>query len=231
MTDTNITLDTRLNLDAGGKLYKYGKRVHIERTAQYGEIRIGTLFDYRREERFGTAIGDSQEGYTEIYDKVDKYDFSEPEKLPKIAHEFFHIPKGLKNSFVENVNLMLKRQSKNYYLFCLSKAFKKELLIEFKCEAVYSIIKPFKFFHEINIVLNDLGLARGRMFIMPCIYMPRKMHHTSKEADLAPVLIKHPKYAKQEEVRVIWTPTYSEISPVIIACPQIGKYIHLEESK
>ncbi len=64
--EANIKYDSTLGLDAGATLFKFGDEKYIERTVKYGELRIGTLFDYRRHEDLGPAIGDADEGRSEV---------------------------------------------------------------------------------------------------------------------------------------------------------------------
>jgi hypothetical protein len=228
-SSSNIATDSRLKLDKGTKLYKYIDSKYCERTIKYGEVRIGTLFDYRRQEKRGDAIGDSQEGFSNIYDQVDEYDLSQPEKLPKITHEFFKIPKGVKNSYIRNIKLVLKRQSSNCYLLCFSKVLSRELLKEFNYDVVYSIKRPLEFLHEINVELRRLCLVRGRLLIMPCTYISREIHHSSDYAGISPALIKDSQYSKQEKVRTIWIPTSKDITPLTITVRGLGKNIQIEE--
>ena len=44
------------------EIFKYTQRQYERTTLERGEIRIGTLEDYRKGEQHGSEIGDSQEG-------------------------------------------------------------------------------------------------------------------------------------------------------------------------
>ena len=200
------------------------KSEHLEKLRMNCLIRIGTLFDYRNDEKYGMTIGDSGEGTSEAYDYTN-YDLSKPETLPKIAHEVFKVDPNLKNSYVKNLQVVVKRQSLNYYLYCTSLKLDRKLLHEFKCDCIVRINDPLQFFHLINIELRRLGLVANRMYIVRCLYQDRKMNHTDPNAEISPALLKDKRYQQQAEVRTVWAPDDRFIEPVNIVCSGIDRLI------
>ena len=50
------------------ELFKYSKWAHAEALIRWGQIRVGTLDDYRNIEKHSSLIGDKEEGETFLFD-------------------------------------------------------------------------------------------------------------------------------------------------------------------
>lgn len=222
--ETNITLDESIGLRQGKPLYKYIKRCHANSLLNEGILRIGTLYDYRKTEKYGTVIGDNEEGISRIYDDVN-YDFSKPEELPPIAHEVFNIKPHLKNSYAKNFRIIVNRQSINYYLYCMSEIAERTLLDDFGCDCILEIVQPLDFIHSINNELNKLSKIKGKVFIMKCIYRESLMDHANLKSKISPCLLKEKTLKNQREVRAIWTPQDANIEPIMISCKNAKQYL------
>ena len=44
------------------KLYKYTKKEHMKSLFESGSVRIGTLYDYNNEDKYGSMTGDASDG-------------------------------------------------------------------------------------------------------------------------------------------------------------------------
>lgn len=217
MQETSISTEREIGLEQGKKLFKYGKAAHVHSMLTEGTFRIGTLFEYRTEEQYGCRIGDSAEGRDSLYDDAD-YDLSKPGSFPKMAREFFDTSRSPKNSYVKDLRILLRRNSVNLYLFCMSKVFDHALMKDFGYDSAFRIDEPLQFFHEISLTLRRLGITRDTVHVRSCVYRPKHVKYTDQIYEESPALVKELKYANQQEVRAIWTPLCKNIEPVLIQC-------------
>ena len=208
-------------------LYKYIKKEHLESFLKRGTLKIGTLYEYRNEEELGTVIGDDKEGthITELKSPQGRI-IDLASNSPEAQYFKKHILRpNQQNSNVkiimeEGANLIAHTNSPNYYIFCVTSEYGKEMMKEFNCDRCLEILDPEKFFKAISKVIRHKGAYEGNFKITyenkTTNYLnPHKIH---------PVLLKDVKYSKQVEVRAVWSPKKEPKSSLFINVPKAIKY-------
>ena len=185
-----------------------------------GQIRVGTLSEYREVERFGPEIGDNTEGQKSTYSDDPLVDWTRPETVSPFAESFVRVAEG-RNPKLVNVTLNRNEQSPDCYILSLSDRLDFDLMQSLGYDAVVEIPKPIGFFDSLSACLIRSGKCDQGAVISGCVYRERTLHHT-KEDGVHPALVKHPKYRHQGEVRAIWNATAQPpLSGFVITCAAI----------
>ena len=181
-------------------VFKYLPEKYAMSLVHNGELRIGTLFDYRKTEEYGENIGDSDEGICFEYShdqNIKTGDDSNP-----LERQAIKAGPGMvmHNNYVER-----KRISPNVYLYCASSTHNPKILSKLnqdcpadKYDTCVLISQPKKFVDAITQTLSDIATFVDSIC---CIYRDRNIHYS--ENQLHPAIVKDPKYAYQKEVRFI----------------------------
>lgn len=204
------------------KLYKYCMSEHLQTFSETGELRIGTLFNFRRTEEHSGDCGDHEEGIKSIYENIgvakgsDLSDFAR--RSIKARNDALFI--GCR---VERIT-----KSRDYYIFSVSRSFSWDIAqrIEPKYDACIVIDGPLGFLGAIVTCMGNK--IKNQWYLMACHYSDRSVEYTKKN-DIHPATLKDPKYAYQEEYRLIMVPSISQaIIPVMITCPSAIKFCSFE---
>lgn len=229
------------NAPLPGPIYKYLKRLHAETMVNDGIIRIGTLQDYRKEEKYGTAIGDSQEGVRTT-------------NIPIGATGSLHVDGALiagnlfsNCRFVGNgANVMafsINERASQYYIYCTSLSLDKKVMADFEADACVLIRDPASFFREITRALlmqakvhkveNTLGYSAA-----PCVYSSKQevIRHNGtvwgavqSPFPCSQIIHKPKKYISQNEVRIAWQPKGTNPEPFLLTCEGIKSMCEIIE--
>ena len=125
--DTSRQLGKRIDSSIKFPLYRFTKKVWADRFFQTGELRLGTLFDYAKNESYGDAIHDRHEGYY-IYIKYDNTPSGAPELRFTLA--------------------------RNNLLLCASTDYNEEFYEKFDADCCI-VIESIDFYTEIDSILNN----------------------------------------------------------------------------
>ncbi len=124
-------------------LYKYLHKKHADLLTKEGKLRIGTLYEYRDIEKYGSIIGDEGEGKKALYMDVESEKWTD-DNQPNFVKSFIKITNGvsvnLKNVFFEKSEVSL-----NYYLYCTTEKFDKNALQDFGYDSCVVIEDPRRF--------------------------------------------------------------------------------------
>lgn len=204
-------------MDLNRPIYKYMKKRHAVAFFKEGLIRIGTLYDFRQEEKHGEEIGDKDEGTkTLTTDDYHVIDTSHPETIPAwLGADFakaFKLQDGARLQIHARDGVHLRLTAPDQYVFCASHELDGALIRNGEYECCVKISNPLGFFGALTQKLKHKATWLG---IGMCIYRPRLiLGH--EDIGLEPSLIKEERYAHQKEVRGIWEACSEEISPIII---------------
>lgn len=210
-------------------LFKYLQRKHLEGFLSKGSIRIGTLYDYRRIERYGSVIGDDYEGLYEtelsipgggVVDMAtNSYDAEAFRKYFLHNRPDLHDRK-VKLVFQPKTKLITRSTSQNLYIYCMSSEYNEHVMKEFKCDSCLEIINPEYFFAAISKRIRHKASFDGYVEVS---YLNKRAHYT-KPHSLHPAIMKDPKYEYQKEWRAIWSPIKTAREPLLIDVPKAIKY-------
>lgn len=208
--------------------FKYGKRQHVDALFDEGTIRIGTLHDYRLDEK-GDMVADAKEGIKTVSGTVsyaNKEDIWDNEALRSIVHvEGEGVNLNIENLVIKNCNIHYE----DYYVFSVAADYSAKMhKLWHEAQAYdccYRICYPRTFLKAISKRLAGIARFLG---CAPVIY-----YEKGKGIDIYSDLIKqHPAlfkagedYGAQNEVRAVWQPLNpGPMEPKIIKVPNLGKY-------
>jgi len=196
--------------------YKYLSYEHAEMMENEGQIRLGTLYEYRNIEKYNLEVGDKNEGKLSRIHNItapDTYNKLE-EKHPGTQGIKWDGSGTLKigNCIFENVE-----NFPDSYIYCLTQEYNKNIMKEFGYDCCIEIFRPFMFFsaiYEYLHYLSDTNLEG--YFANFCVYKPREEIYDNP-SEIPPCLLKEPKYKHQKEFRAVYIPHDKEkpIEPLI----------------
>ncbi len=192
-------------------IYKYIKPEHLDLFFSFGRIKIGTLFDYRREEEYGAVIGDREEGQIKSIFENPPSEFELGDGSPEANYfkEFIPIQgDGNKISFEQGARIVTPINSPNYYIFCASLKFDPDVMARYG-GACIEILDAKKFFAEISLIMKIKRKTSFQGFY-PIVYCNREIDYKQPQ-NIHPALIKDEKRKKDNEVRAIWKTNGNEI--------------------
>ncbi|MGA2443920.1 MAG: hypothetical protein ABSG50_00655 [Opitutaceae bacterium] len=178
------------------KAYKFTKRRYYDR----GSFRLGTLYDYRREEAYGSAIGDAREG---TFDRQHSFDFKTSNALIKqltSAQEFgLMYAKGEKTGKFERNRFVLNFTSVNLLVFSAALISDHFLFGEFADTDCCIEIDDFEAF--CGCLVGKISQPIAKAAIRECIYGDRVVVNDRNPMPPLPFL-KDKRYEKQREIRL-----------------------------
>lgn len=201
-------------------LFKYLKKEHSEKLFNDGELRIGTLYDFRKQEQYGPKIGDQSEGKKEIFEKIEHEFIEDPSnnnQLSLFVKQFIHLADTAKNITIANCSFSHEHKSDNCYIYCMSKEFNDKLYEEFETDVCIKIKSPYKFIEYISKSMKQIGVVQG-FKICPIEYTSRRKAY-GKHDEYHPSVIKDRCYSNQKEVRAIWQSQEINVTNGIIKIP------------
>ena len=210
-------------------LYKYTQRHYVQAMLDVGTYRIGTLEEYRNEERFGSEIGDAEEGRKTTYSDDQLIDWGKPDTVPDFAKRFVKVTPG-RNPILRNVVLNRNEASPNCYIYFVSKRLDSVLMRQFSCDAVVEIVNLPPFFEALSATLCDAGKTNGKCLIAECVYGQRSRHY-SQEDSVHPALLKDVRFKHQEEVRAIWSASTDSLQGIVLQCPEARRFCRMVSDK
>lgn len=219
------------------KLFKYINKEHSKAFFDEGNLKIGTLYEYRNEEFYGSTIGDSEEGsgsmvtrfksiddHSSYYKKKNQIENKDGPNLTNVRITSVKLIAVLSES---DKGLISTTYSDDCYIYCVSSEFNKRTMKKFCCDTCIEIFNPSRFFEEISNIILEQCTFEGYWSV---VYRNRLAHY-SKRHNHPYVLMKDHKYKNQKEVRAIWKPK-AKIEgplegPLYIKVPKARKYCRM----
>jgi hypothetical protein len=157
-------------------LYRFTKKKWADFFFRTGQLKLGTIFDYAKNEKYGDAIHDRHEGYCA---------FVLPEDQPIAGRP------------VARMTL-----ARNNLLLCFSKEYSEALYKEFDADCCI-VINDAKFFSCID---DELKSEFTEPLVRQVTYIDKsKWDYMPRYEDFAGV-IKDTRFKDQKEVRALWEP-------------------------
>ena len=207
-------------------LYKFGKKKYTELAVKKGQIRLGTFFDFRDEEKHRGNILDKKEGIYERITKIDMYS-GNIQGINKSLNTKF---KGGGLIAMYGVNYSQTMVLPNAFVFCCSSELNESTINAAKIEgydSVYKINNHLKFSDIIASNLNGKVMLASGGF---CVYTDNNTIKTNLKAVCSENLnfnqyfIKRKQFERQKEYRLIFSHLNSKnIEPIIISDIRLTK--------
>lgn len=209
-------------------LFKYLQKKYLEAFFCRGSIKIGTLYEYRNVEHYGSVIGDLEEGLLNTSITPSKGDEID---LGSNSHEAIFIRNALGRPITECSNMRLryltdgytfthKVQSSDLYIYCMSSRYDKDIMTQFGCDSCMEIINPDAFLSAITHRIRHKARFEGFRAIE---YLKRETDYLNPH-HVHPAIAKDIEYQYQNEFRAIWNSTKPSINPLYIDVKKAIKY-------
>ena len=189
------------------KIYKYLSQKHADMMMKEGIIRIGTLYEYRKNEQPDKQRNDNNEGkMSYVYDIDAEINARD---LPKIFADLVQEDVNFKN-----IILKTPLDAQNSYIYCGSQVFDKNLMTEFKTECCVEIFDIKNFVETIGKQLANEGYIYNCVLQGPCNYIGHEVDVNFNET--AEFLKDKELYGHQAEYRVIYKPLIYNVHGEIV---------------
>lgn len=178
------------------KAYKFTQSKYHKK----GSLRLGSLWDYRKEELHGSSIGDKREGSFQIeMESAFELDASFQEALFSNQNFMACYVKG--DRFEEDGgNPFLAMTIPNIHIFSASLIYNKKLFNEFESDLCLEI-PDFRIFSELLVRQINKTHRVLKWVIVECLYMENQVFDRPESVPCL-TRIKNDKYAQQKEVRL-----------------------------
>jgi hypothetical protein len=204
------------------KAYKFTKRQFYDR----GSFRLGTLYDYRREDNYGTAVGDAREG---SFDRQHSFDFNTSSNLigRLTANQEFSwmYAKGKRTSPQERHPFVLNFTSANLLIFSAALVDDDGLFNEFSGADCCLEICDFEAFCQA--LVSKIPRVQ-KWAIKECVYADRVVINDRAPMPSLPFL-KDVRYAQQREIRLAVQLWGDPTDPVMLSSLDPLKYCRIHK--
>ncbi|POP84426.1 hypothetical protein CXB38_03890 [Pseudomonas syringae] len=198
--------------------YRYSGIRHNAALLALGNVRIGTLHDFRRVEHL-SGISDLNEGKKSVshhvkYARNDKHHSKHFKAMRQFGLLEVH---GGGDAHISNVLMVQEFDHPDCFVHCMSSELSKEVMHEFGGADSCLEIKDVSAFYERLTQTLNLHVRVRLLTVSKVSYLPRDEIWNGKDWGVHPALMKEKKFSKQREVRAIWAPDPGQIiAPIII---------------
>lgn len=206
-------------------LYKYMKSEHAEMFFRNGTLRIGTLFDFKKNENFNEAVGDKHEGshypYMDVVEPIYSGNMNSLQK--SFLKGAISLAPG---ASISNLKIVREVTSSDFFVFCMTTEPSRDAMEEFECDICIEIADPTSF---IKALTRKVKSKTGDLAWHGHVTYMRKDYPYMKETGLHPACTKDERYMYQKEYRAIWHARKNSsecviLSPLFIKAPKLIKY-------
>jgi hypothetical protein len=208
------------------KFYRYSAQRYTDSLLKSGEIRIGTLHDFRRSEH-KRGVADPMEGRKIISHHIDSVTPGGNTIHDKALRFFGGIE--VVNSTgctVQNFTYQTSVETEDCFILCGSTEHSQTVANEFdEADSCVQIIDVRKFTRVLTSKLGSIfPIATGNVCIVE--YVDKAQNWNGKDLGLNPAVLKEPEFSGQKEFRIIW-PLREKIpiSPVIVRDKRIRRLL------
>lgn len=206
-------------------LFKFLRPEHCRSLAQRGEVRIGTLYEYRNAETYSGKTHDGGEGKRRLTLKGGRV-----ESAADLRRLGFRVEGD--GMITVREDWRFDQGMQDCHVYCTSGAFYTSTLDQAREEgktACALITDPRAFFEA----LAHHEQLRKLYTVSPCVYAERHVVIPLSQPlsartlwDVPPALMKPPPYADQKEVRALWEPEAgAAVSPLVVTIPEVAKLV------
>jgi hypothetical protein len=198
--------------DVPNPLYKHMEERFALKLLRKGELRVGTLFNFRKEEEHGSVIGDSEEGRYRLF-----VDVANGSDLPTPFRE--KTARVLDGAQIYNINL--EAQSEDCHVLCFSlSADPRATTIDYDVSLEIVDFKALSW--TVAQLLKERYGQNCQMKAATCHYLPRETHHSQFE-DWDPTFVKPLEYQSQQEFRAAFCLGSADVAPINLRDARLAK--------
>jgi len=180
-----------------------------------GELRIGTLYDFRDVERLGPKIGDASEGLKHLRrERVTTIDTRQPDTIPYFLRDRISVRAPHRLQIVASGGVGRTLEDPNCFVFCLTDRFDPAAMKDLGYDACIEVLAPQEFFRAITMKLRHVVSSFwGAAHVM---YRSRTVK-VEEDLGVPPAFVKDLDYQHQREARGVWIARRPEtIVPMIV---------------
>jgi hypothetical protein len=193
-------------------IFKYMSRKNATKLLEFGEIRVGTLYSYRDQERFGSQVGDPGEGTLHLRKSGEvRLDTAQPDTVPEFVRGSIKVGSGSRLQIMSSDGIGRDFEDKDCWIYCASLVFDPSAMNAMDYDTCVEISDIRSFFTAVTLeIRKQFWGAAG------CVYSERAMEHTAYTG-APPAFIKPLNFQHQAEVRALWLPLPGDtIAPVTV---------------
>lgn len=209
------------------RLFKYLPKKFLNAFFNTGSLKLGTLYEYRKVEEYGSVIGDKDEGVhtTELFlpggGEIDLASATLEAEFFR-THVFRSDQRNLKAKIIleDGAKLIAHSNSPDLYIYCMTSVFNADVMKRFGCDSCMEILRPRDFFRAISKRVGNSIRFEG----YGPVHYGSKYTHYSQPHSLHPAITKEKQFSYQKEYRAIWIPKIETPSPLFLNVPEARKY-------
>lgn len=189
------------------------RRQYVEKFLAAGELRVGTLYDFRRVEDYGDETGDAGEGTKQVYS--DQRHVTES-TIPAFLQQKIRVGPGNRLDIVIDGDgeLSAEFQDPDLYIFCVSMDFNRDRMRRLGHDACV-VIEDASFFQHLHNAMKPYIAPDSRGVLRDVLYGSRRHFHT-EDPSLPMAVVKPERFKYQNEARALWLPHFDRpIEPFI----------------
>lgn len=203
------------------RLYRYSEKKYNDSLLALGNVRIGTLHDFRRTEH-KAGIADGMEGKKEVVHHIDYFEMKPgPESVSSVhnrAIQTFGMSSQLGlGSIMEDCTFIKTFHDPDCFIHCTSFKLSRDVMREFEnADSCVEIFDPAGFYKQLTYSLHKV-IPVKHIAIQLVQYKTRDEVWNGKDFGLPATIIKEEKFSGQFEVRCIWQPMFEgPIKPTVL---------------
>lgn len=199
-------------------VFRYSSKKYNDSLLALGNIRIGTLHDFRRTEH-KQGIADVNEGKKKVSHQIPYVDSKDGDSIHISALREFGVMdiKPGTNAVFENCTAEQEFDHPDCFVHCTSFEYSFKAMSQFEgADSCVEIPDVESFYTRLTHTLRSVVPVRF-LTLTTVRYMERHEDWNGRNWGVHPALIKEPIFTPQVEVRAIWIPMSSgAISPIVI---------------
>lgn len=207
--------------------YKYAEQQYTDSLMSMGNLRVGTLHDFRRSEH-KRGIGDGGEGKKVVNHRMVGVNEHNIKAEHALANELFKAVRIEEGATNVNIGQLIVEQHFDHpdcYILCLSHERSKAVMNSLEgTDSCLELVGFEPFLHKLTEVLNEL--VPVKFLGVDCVtYQSREEKWNGRDFGAHPAFVKEFEYKAQAEVRAIWEPKFNHpISPIIVNHIALSQY-------
>lgn len=199
-------------------VFRYSSKKYNDALLALGNVRIGTLHDFRRDEH-KKGIADVNEGKKKVSHHIPYANSQEGDSIHITALKEFGVidlQSGI-NAVFDNCSMEQEFNHPDCFVHCASFQYSFQAMSQFEgADSCVEIPDAVALYQRLTQTLHSIVPVRFQT-LTKVRYMERYEDWNGRDWGVHPALIKEPIFTPQVEVRAIWAPMFSgEISPIVI---------------
>lgn len=198
--------------------FRYSGQKYNDALLALGNVRIGTLHDFRRTEH-KQGIADVNEGKKRVSHHIPYATEKDVGSIHLEALKQFNAInlEGSTDVILENVSVSQEFDHPDCFVHCTSVKYSSDVLRQFDgADSCVEISDLFGFYRRLTETLNSI--VPVQLFTLSKVrYMKRHEQWNGRNWGIHPALMKEPEFVRQVEFRAIWIPKFpGAISPIVV---------------